>query len=466
MVEKFSLIVIGGGSAGFAAATKANDLELKTALINDGLLGGTCVNVGCVPSKYLLEVSKHLHQAQNPVFDGIKINQVDFSFKQTMQEKDRIVDKLRQSNYVQVMEYLPHVSLIEERAKLLGKKRVQVGERILEADKIIIAIGSQPYTPPFEGIEDVDYLTSTEILELKELPESIIVIGGRAVGLELGQVFHRFGSKVTILQRSERILPEQEPEIAEMLQGYLVEEGLDIRTNVSIKKFYQKDETKYVEAEIDGSLQTFSGSHILMATGRKPILEDLGLENEGIETEDGFIKINEYLQTSNPDVYAAGDCVSKIQLETLAARMGNVATKNAFEDAEATINVKHFPKAVFTDPQAAMVGFTEEEFSLLMGVCSCQWVEMEYVPKAQIIKDTRGMVKVGMDYKTNKLVGGQILSYNASELIHELTMAVQYGHTIDEIIGMAHVFPTMSEGIKKANQAFYRDVTTMSCCVE
>jgi mercuric reductase len=466
MVERFPLIVIGGGSAGFAAATKSNDLEIKTALINDGLLGGTCVNVGCVPSKYLLEVSRSLHNAKNPMFDGIKINQVEFNFKKTMEEKDKIVDKLRQSNYIQVMEYLPNVSLIEGRAKLLGDKKVQVGERTLQAEKIVIAIGSQPYTPSFDSLEDVDYLTSTDLLELKELPKSLIIIGGRAVGLELGQALHRFGSNVTILQRSERVLPDQEPEIAERLQGYLVGEGIDIKTKVSIKKVYQKDVTKYVEAKIEGSLQTFSASHILMATGRKPILEDLGLENEGIETEDGFIKINEYLQTSNPDIYAAGDCASKIQLETLAARMGNVAIRNAFEDAQATINVKHFPRAVFTDPQAAMVGFTEEEYSLLMGYCSCQWVEMQYVPKAQIIKDTRGMVKVGMDYKTNKLVGGQILSFNASELIHELTLAVQYGHTIDDIIGMAHVFPTMSEGVKKANQAFYRDVTTMSCCVE
>jgi mercuric reductase len=146
--------------------------------------------------------------------------------------------------------------------------------------------------------------------------------------------------------------------------------------------------------------------------------------------------------------------------------MGNIAVRNAFDDAKLTINLKHFPRAVFTDPQAAMVGYTEEEYSLLMGYCSCQWVEMKYVPKAQIIKDTRGIVKVGMDYKTNKLVGGQILAYNASELIHELTLAVQYGHAIDDIIGMAHVFPTMSEGVKKANQAYYRDVTTMSCCIE
>ena len=466
MVERFSLIVIGGGSAGFAAVSKANDLELKTVLINDGLLGGTCVNVGCVPSKYLLEVSKHLHQAQNPVFDGIKINKIDFSFKQTMEEKDRIVDKLRQSNYIKVMDYLPNVSLIEGRAKLIGDKRVQVGERILKADKIIIAIGSKPYQPSFKGVSEVEYLTSTDMLEIKKLPESLIVIGGRAVGLELGQIFHRFGSKVTILQRSERILPEQEPEIAEMLQGYLTEEGINIKTGVSISRLYQEGDTKMVEAEINGAKETFMSSHILMATGRRPVLDNFGLENEGIETEDGFIKINKYLQTSNPDFYAVGDCASKIQLETLAARMGNVAVRNVFEDAKATINVKHFPRAVFTDPQAAMVGFTEEEYSLLMGVCSCQWVEMEYVPKAQIIKDTRGMVKVGMDYKTNKLVGGQILSYNAAELIHELTMAVQYGHTIDDVIGMAHVFPTMSEGIKKANQAFYRDVTTMSCCVE
>jgi mercuric reductase len=268
------------------------------------------------------------------------------------------------------------------------------------------------------------------------------------------------------LQRSERILLEQEPEIAEMLHGYLTEEGIDIRTGVRIKRLYKEHDIKCVEVEISGHKEVFKASHVLMATGRKPRFESLGLENEGVETKDGFILIDEYLQTSNPDIYAAGDCASTIQLETLAGRMGNIAVRNSFDDAKLTINLKHFPRAVFTDPQAAMVGYTEEEYSLMMGYCSCQWVEMKYVPKAQIIKDTRGIVKVGMDYKTNKLVGGQILAYNASELIHELTLAIQYGHTIDDIIGMAHVFPTMSEGIKKANQAYYRDVTTMSCCIE
>lgn len=466
MVERFSLVIIGGGSAGFAAATKADDLELKTALINDGFLGGTCVNVGCVPSKYLLEVARHLRQAQDPVFDGISIEKVEFSFKKTMQEKDRLVEKLRQSNYVQVIDYLSNVTLIEGKAKLVGNRVVRVGERVLEADKIILAVGAQPYTPPFDGIAEVDYLTSSELLELKELPESLIVIGGRAVGLELGQLLHRFGSEVTILQRSERILPEQEPEIAEMLQGYLIDEGIDIQTGVTVIKLGQDGHVKLVEVEINGVKKVFSGTHLLMATGRRPVLSGLGLESEGIETIDGFIQTDKHLQTSNPDVYAAGDCVSKIQLETLAARMGNVAVRNAFEAADVTINVNHFPRAVFTDPQAAMVGYTEEEFSSMMGYCSCQSVEMKYVPKAQIIKDTRGIVKVGMDNKTNKLVGGQILSYNASELIHELTLAVQYGLTIDDIIGMAHVFPTMSEAVKKANQAYYRDITTMSCCVE
>ena len=466
MAERFSLIIIGAGSAGFAAASKADDLGLKTVLINDGLLGGTCVNVGCVPSKYLLEVSRHLVHARNPVFDGISIGDVGFSFRQTMEEMDRIVDKLRQSNYVRVIDYLPNVSLVEGRAELIGGMRVRVGERVFEADKIILAIGSQPHVPRFDGVEETGYLTSTDLLGLKELPESLIVIGGRAVGLELGQVFHRFGSRVTILQRSERILPEQEPEIAEMLKGYLVEEGIEIETGVSASRLYREGGMRHVDAVIDGETRTFSASHILMATGRRPVFDGLGLEKEGVETEDGFIKIDENLRTSNPDIYAAGDCASRLQLETLAARMGNVAVRNAFRDEKLTINRNHFPRAVFTDPQAAMVGYTEEEYSLMMGYCSCQWVEMEYVPKAQIIKDTRGMVKVGRDPKSNKLVGGQILSYNAAELIHEITMAVQYGLTIDDIIGMAHVFPTMSEGIKKANQAFYRDVKTMSCCVE
>jgi mercuric reductase len=465
-MQKYQLIIIGGGSAGFAGATRANDDEIKTALINDGPLGGTCVNIGCVPSKYLLEATNFYTHAEKPVFDGISIDDIRLDFRKMMAEKNELVEKLRLSNYRSVLEYMPHVRLYEGRAILVGKNRVKVNDDILESDKILLSIGAKPHVPAFTGIENLNYLTSDDMLELKEPPKSLIVIGGRAVALEFAQIFYRSGSNVTILQRSERILPQQEPEISEKLAEYLREEGVKIHTDVRIERFYQEHDVMGVEVSVGGQPMRFEASEIMIATGRKPRLDDLGLETVEVEVENGFIKVDEYCRTSNPGIYAAGDCTGSFQLETLAAKMGNYAVRNAFHGANLTINVKEIPSVVFTDPQAAMVGYTEEEFSELMGYCSCRSVEMYLVPKAQIIKDTRGLVKIGMDYKTKKIVGGQILAHNAAELIHELTLAVKFGLTIDVIIETSHVFPTLSEGIKKACQAFYRDVSTMSCCIE
>jgi mercuric reductase len=466
MSDAFDLIILGGGSAGFAAANRANEDGLKAALINSGYLGGTCVNIGCVPTKFLLNVGDFLHRARNPVFDGVSIGDIKLDFKRVMAEKKRIVEKLRESNYRNVLTYMPNVTLFEGRGRLLGDNRVQVGSETLEGKKTLIAIGSRPVHPPFKGIDEVGFLTSDELIEAEELPGSLIVVGGRAVGLEFAQIFSRFGSDVTLLQRSERILPDHEREASEELARSLRAEGIAIHTGVSVDEVYQEGDLKGVNCTIDGSKRVFEADEILMATGRRPDFEGLGLEEAGVETVEGFVNVDGHLRTSNPDIYAAGDCVSRVQLETLAARMGSYAVRNAFEGADLTIDVREFPRAVFTDPQVALVGYTEEEYHAETGVCACRSVSMEYVPKAQILKDTRGMIKMGINPSTRQVVGVNIVAYNASELIHEGVLAYKFGLTIDDIIQTPHVFPTMMEGLKKVSHSFYRDISVMSCCIE
>jgi len=466
MGATFDLIIVGGGSAGFAAANRANETGLKAALINSGPIGGTCVNMGCVPTKFLLNVGDFLHRARNPVFDGVSIGDVQLDFERVMAEKKRIVEKLRESNYRNVLTHMPNVTLYEGKGRLLGENRVQVGSETLEGKKILIAIGSRPVHPPFQGIDGVDYLTSDELIEAEEVPRALIVVGGRAVGLEFAQIFSRFGSDVTLLQRSERILPDHEREASEALALSLRNEGIAIHTGVRVDGVYQEGDLKGVNCTIGGSTRVFEADEILMATGRRPDFEGLGLGEAGVETVGGFVKVDEHLRTSNPDIYAAGDCVSRVQLETLAARMGSYAVRNAFEGAGLTVDAREFPRAVFTDPQVALVGYTEEEYSAETGVCACRSVGMEFVPKAQILKDTRGMVKMGINPSTRQVVGVNIVAYNASELIHEGVLAYKFGLTIDDIISTPHVFPTMMEALKRVSHLFYRDVSVMSCCIE
>lgn len=279
-------------------------------------------------------------------------------------------------------------------------------------------------------------------------------------------MYAHFGTKVTVLQRSPRILPEDEPEVSKELTKCLRDEGINIYTRVQIEELDEKNGTKIVKCRVEGKERKFEAEQILMATGRKPNTEDMGLEEAGAETEKGFVKINEYLQTTNPNIYSAGDCASSIMLETLAAKMGNIAVRNAFENAKLTLNLMEIPSVIFTNPQVARVGYTEEEYSAKTKACACRTISMSPVPKAHIINDTRGVIKMVIDPNTLKIVGVHMVSPQAAETIHKATLAIKFGLTIDDIIETVHVFPTLSESIKLVAQSFRRDVSKLSCCVE
>ncbi|MFQ5950991.1 MAG: FAD-dependent oxidoreductase, partial [Candidatus Geothermarchaeales archaeon] len=317
------------------------------------------------------------------------------------------------------------------------------------------------------GLEDVDYLTNAEALSLQKIPESLIVIGGRALGLEFAQIYSHLGTRVVVLQRSPRIIPDHEPEISEALRLSLVEEGIEIHTRVQVKRISRNARGKIVEAAVDGKPMAFDGKHLLMATGRRPNTSGLGLENLGINFNGGAsIQVNEHMQTSADHVWAAGDVIGKPMLETTAAREGYVAASNALEGSKLTIDYDSVPHAIFTSPQVASVGLNEEELSKRIEACACRTVPMSRVPKARAVKDTRGIIKMVIDPRTAVVAGVHIVSPHAAEIIHEATLAVKHRLTIDDIIDTVHVFPTFSEAIKIAATAFRRDITKMSCCIQ
>ena len=467
-MEKFDLIIIGGGAGGFAAATRASELGAKAVIINSGLpIGGTCVNVGCVPSKFLLEVGSEFYYPQHPHFEAVRNgHSVVFNFGAAIREKDEIVSTLRESNYTRVAEGLG-IPIIEGKTRFVSPKEIEVNGQMLTADKFIIAIGSRPRILPFKGVDDVHYITNREALSLSRLPKSMIVIGAGPLGLEFAQMYARFGTRVTVLQRGNQILTWSEPEVAEELQRCLEAEGILINTNANVETLREEGNLKVVEAKIGPESRTFMAEELLLATGVAPNTGDMGLELTGIEMDrEGFIRVNDDLSTSVPHIWGAGDVVGKPFLETVAAKEGSIAASNALEGAKKTIDYDSVPKAVFTDPQVASVGLTEEEFMKRYNVCACRTVRIDQVPKARAIKETRGLVKMVIYPETGVIAGVHMVAPMAADLIHEATLAVKFKLTIDDIIDTVHVFPTMSESIKLVAQSFKRDISKMSCCVE
>ncbi|MDS0473486.1 mercury(II) reductase [Natrinema sp. 1APR25-10V2] len=475
--HSYDLVILGGGAAAFAAITEADRQNLSTAMVNTGLpLGGTCVNVGCVPSKHLLEVGKTAYEPPNNPFDAVAYDdtQPRTNWSAAIDEKDGIVASLREQNYVDVADHFG-TDVYEGYGRVVDDTAIEVvdGEdagTTITGKKVLVATGSSSHIAPINGIETVDYETSETILERRDVPESIVMIGAGYVAMEWGQILHHMGTDVTILQRSSRVLSEMEGQLGRELQRCFEAEGITVETDVDIRRVSEGGETGddvTVDATVAGNSQTFTASDLFVATGVSPNTDDIGLDEVGVETDgSGTIVVDDEFQTANPDVYAAGDCIGEPMLETVAAKEGNYTVRNAFGDGDATIDYHAVPKVVFTSPEVAAVGTTELEYMDEHGTCTCRTVEMEDVPKAKAVEDTRGLVQVVKHHETDEIVGVHMVGPRAADMIPEATLAVKFGLTVDDIIDTIHPFPTFSEAFKHACQAFRRDTSTMSCCVE
>ncbi len=467
-MERYDLIILGGGATAFAAATEADRLGIRTVLINDGLpMGGTCVNVGCMPTKHLLAVAGELHAIRHPRFASITSTPPAFDFGRAMADKDLLITEARRKNYLDVLAGFRHVTWIDGKGSFASERTVRVGAREIEGEHILIATGCRTKVYPIEGLAETGYVTNREALSLPKLPASLVVLGGGPLGLEFAQIFARFGTKVKVVEVAKRIAAMSEPEICEALCGYLEGEGIEFHTGVNIRRVRRNGAFKEVVVETDGKEMTVQGEEILVATGVVGNLEGLNLERIGVETEKGCnVKVNEHLQTSIPHIWAAGDVVCHICLETVAAKEGKTVVENAFKGAQKSMDFGSIPFAVFTDPAVAGVGLTEAQYMARYGTCNCRTVQLSQVPKALAVNDTRGLVKMVAHHETGKVMGVHILAPHAAEMIHEATLAVRFGLTIDDLIATTHIFPTYCEGIKMAAQAFRRDIGRMSCCVE
>lgn len=469
---KFNLVILGAGAAAMAAASKASELGASVAVIEQKqIIGGTCVNVGCVPTKHLLRAGEIFYYTKNTNFSSISGQEsLKFNLKKAIEEKRQLVSSLRQSKYDQVLANLKNVTLFKGKAHFLSPFEVKVEGQtvaVIKGEKFLIATGSSPAIPPIEGLNNIKYLTNVEALELETLPKSLIVLGGGPLGLEFAQMFAHFGSKVCVVQRNKQLLPRVEPEIAAAIKEYLNAEGIDICVGADARKISEQNGEKVLTVNVNGQTKQYRGEEILIATGRKPNTKNLGLEELGVQVDaKGAIVINEYQQTSLPHIYAAGDCRGEPMLETTAAKEGTIVAENALNGAQRKMDYYTVPSCIFTHPQIAFVGYTDAQAVAKGYKCSCRVLDLTQIPKAQIIKDTKGLIKMVADADSGRILGVSICAPDAGDLIHEATLAVKFKLTINDIIDTVHVFPTMSEAIKLVAQSYYKDISQMPCCTD
>lgn len=462
--DGYDLLILGSGSAAFAAAIRAKDLGATVALCESNTVGGTCVNVGCVPSKAMLAAADLYHRAGNNPFPGAATSRGPLDLAALVAAKDELVGTMRAEKYENLAEEYGFTILCGH-GEFTGPETFACDGREIRADQFVVATGASPAVPPIPGLEEAGYLTSTTALELKDLPESLVVIGANAIGLEMGQLFLHLGSRVTFLEALPRIAPFEEPEISEAFAGILRDEGAEVHAGVRVTRVEPDVERRTVVFEREGVEHRVRCDHVLVATGRRPNTRGIGLERAGVElTERGAVKVDEFLGTTNPRIWAAGDVTGAPQFVYVAAKQGFVAADNAIGKGGRTIDWRALPRVTFTTPQIASAGLTEGEAVERGIAASSRLLSLDAVPRALVNRDTRGLFKIVAESASGRILGVHVLAEGAGEVIAGAVIAVKKGMTVDELADTWSPYLTMAEGLKLAAQTFTRDVAKLSCC--
>lgn len=482
MSEYFDLVILGSGSTAFAAALHAAELGKTVVMTEERTVGGTCANRGCLPSKNLIEAARLVYEAAHPRYPGLSPVQMPVNWAELVAQKDEIIQEYRAHKYESLLDHPERIQVVSGQATFVSDHGVEVRSnrevRHLIGDQILIATGSAPEIPALAGLADVPYLTSDLLsfsddpwgTELREQPHSLCVLGGGYIALELGQMFARFGTQVTLVTRGKSLLSGYEPEIAEALTEILQEEGLRIVTGAQVRGVERAEEGVTLSVQQHGRVQTFTADKLLIATGRRSNTEALGLSQAGVEVDTtGAVRVDRTLRTSVPHIWAAGDVIGReteSQMATpVGAHDGKIAAHNALS-GEPRREVDHtvIPRVIFTDPQVAVVGLTDEEVVAAGIACNCNAIPLSVVPRAGAIRDTRGVIKMVLNDTTRRVVGVSMLGTNAGEVIHEAAMALRFGATTDDFIDLIHAYPTMAEALKLVAISFTKDVNRLSCC--
>lgn len=473
--QRADLAVIGSGGAAFSAAIRARNLGKSVVMVERGTIGGTCVNIGCVPSKALIaaDAARHVAADAPARFPGITTTAGPVDMPALMDGKQSLVDGLRAGKYVDLAASYDWPIRPGEAcfAGTPGAPVLQVTgpdgtTEVIEAEHYLVATGAQPWVPELPGLDRVDYLTSTTAMELTEVPESLLVLGGGYVALELAQLFARLGSTVTMLVRS-RLASAEEPEVDQVLVEVLTEEGITVIRRAQITALAQDGASGQVTATatVDGGKREFRAQRVLVALGRRPVTEALNLDVVGVATGvGGEILVDDALATTTPRIWAAGDVTGHPEFVYVAAQHGAMVVENAFTGVGRTLDYTRLPRVTFTSPTIGAVGLTERQAVAVGYRCNCRVLPLEYVPRALVNRDTRGFIKVVIDDDTGRILGITALTQDAGELAAAGVFLLEGRQTYQDVAAMWAPYLTMAEGIKLACQAFTTDPAQLSCC--
>ena len=466
---KLHIAVIGSGGAAMAAALKAVEQGARVTLIERGTIGGTCVNVGCVPSKIMIRAAHIAHLRRESPFDsGITAAEPTIQRTALLAQQQARVDELRHAKYEGILDGNPAITVLHGAARFKDNRNLVVqlnggGERIVTFDRCLVATGASPAVPPIPGLKDTPYWTSTEALVSETIPKRLAVIGSSVVALELAQAFARLGAKVTILARSTLFFRE-DTAIGEAVTAAFRMEGIEVREHT------QASQVAYINGEGDGEfvLTTAHGElradKLLVATGRAPNTRNLALDAAGVTLNpQGAIVIDPGMRSSVEHIYAAGDCTDQPQFVYVAAAAGTRAAIN-MTGGDASLNLTAMPAVVFTDPQVATVGYSEAEAHHDGIETDSRTLTLDNVPRALANFDTRGFIKLVVEEGSGRLIGVQAVAPEAGELIQTAALAIRNRMTVQELADQLFPYLTMVEGLKLAAQTFNKDVKQLSCC--
>ncbi|RAX45943.1 mercury(II) reductase [Arthrobacter sp. AQ5-05] len=471
----FDLAIIGSGGGAFAAAIRATNLGKSVLMVERSAVGGTCVNTGCVPSKALLAAAEARHVALDAAgrFPGISTFAEAVDMPGLIVGKRALVEGMRSEKYVDLIaDYgweVRHGTAAFAGTPEDPRLEITSSEGMREsvtAAHYLVATGSAPWDPPVPGLRETDYLTSTTAMELEEVPESLLVIGGGYVALEQAQLFARLGSKVTMLVRS-RLASSEEPEVSLALMGVFTDEGIRVIRGATLASVGRDAQTGGVMAvaELAGGQENFRAARLLVATGRRAVTEGLNLDTVGVKTGDrGEVLVQKTLASTHPRIWAAGDVTGHREFVYVASAHGALAVENAFINAGREIDYRHLPRVAFTSPAVAAVGLTDQEAKGEGISCECRVLPLEYVPRALVNRDTRGFIKLVAENGSGRILGITAVGKEAGDIAAAGVYILEAGMSVEQVANLWSPYLTMAEGIKIAAQSYTTDISRLSCC--
>ncbi len=453
-MRNYDLIVIGGGTAGLNVARPASARGWQVALVEAKQLGGTCVNRGCIPTKTLIHSAKVMHQVKTARHFGIQTGEPQADWPSMVARKDDVVRRMRDANYRSI-EANDHIAFYEGAASFSGPQTLEVKRQHMTADRIVIATGAGPFIPPIPGLEETNYLTSTSVMELETLPETLLIIGGGIIAVEFSQMLARLGVNVTIVQRSDRLAPNLEPGISETLQKILEKENIAVVTDAEVEEVIQKDDHIIIRATgKNDTSEEWTVKKVLVATGRAPNTATLNLEKANVSTNArGYIEVDHTFATSAPGIWAIGDVIGGAMFTHKAWHDGVLLARHLLDGASIHSEERLIPFGVFNDPEIAGVGLGFEAAKDQGYPVRIQTFPFENVGRARAMGEREGFVQLVVEEETDTILGAHIIGPQAGEIIHELVMAMRLKATLHDLQDMMHIHPTLAESINSTGLA-------------